>query len=246
MKIHREFTQRSVEWMNARAGIPTASEFDNLVSPTFEIRKGEMPRTYLAKKLAEKWLGGGLAGFNTFDMDQGRILEEQAIPFYELTYEEKIEQVGLITTDDGRVACSPDGLFDDGTGIEIKCPLPQTHCGYLMANVLPKEYAAQVHGSMFVADAPSWKFFSYCRNFPPFMLTIERDEEIQEAIQVAVHDFLVLLDMGFERLCDLNGGPPRWMRQKEVRQAFADADGQRLFRQGATDDVLREFDVSIP
>ena len=41
--------QGSVEWMQARAAIPTASEFDALISPLGEIRKGKMPATYLAK-----------------------------------------------------------------------------------------------------------------------------------------------------------------------------------------------------
>ena len=50
--------QGSIEWMQARAGIPTASEFDNLVTPKWEVRTGQMPKTYLARKLAEWWQGG--------------------------------------------------------------------------------------------------------------------------------------------------------------------------------------------
>ena len=54
MKVH-DVSQGSLEWLQLRAGVPTASEFDSLVSPTWEIRKGDMPRTYLHKKLAEWW-----------------------------------------------------------------------------------------------------------------------------------------------------------------------------------------------
>lgn len=54
MKIHRWFEQKSVDWMMARAGKPTTSEFDQLVTTDFEMRKGQMPASYLAKKLAER------------------------------------------------------------------------------------------------------------------------------------------------------------------------------------------------
>ena len=52
--------QNSLEWLVARSGLPTASEFDNLISPKFEPRKGQMPESYLAQKLAERWIGGPL------------------------------------------------------------------------------------------------------------------------------------------------------------------------------------------
>ena len=53
MKIH-DVAQKSADWMILRSGIPTASEFDELVTPEFEIRKGQKPASYLACKLAEE------------------------------------------------------------------------------------------------------------------------------------------------------------------------------------------------
>lgn len=204
--------QGSVDWMIARSGIPTASEFDALVTPEFEIRKGEMPKTYLAKKLAEAWQGGPLLGFNMFDMDQGKILEEEAIPWFELEFDAKIDRVGLITTDDGRIGCSPDGLIEGGLmpsrGIEIKCPRPETHVGYLLKRVLPKDYAAQVHGAMFVTGFDSWTFLSYRRHFPPLIVTVHRDIKIQGMLELALHDFLEAFDHGMKKLIEINGGPP--------------------------------------
>lgn len=206
MKI-LDVAQGSVEWMIARAGIPTASEFDALVTPEFKVRTGEMPKTYLAKKLAEAWLGGPLLGFNVFDMDQGQILEGEALPWYELEYGETVQRIGLATTDDGRIGCSPDGLLK-GAGFEVKCPRPETHIGYLLKGVLPKDYAAQVHGGMYVTGLHSWKFLSYCRRLPPLLLTVERDAEIQDALDEALSEFLAQFDAGWKRLCDINGGPP--------------------------------------
>lgn len=208
MIIHPE-PQGSVEWLQARAGVVTVSEFDNLVTGEFKIRDGEMPKTYLARKLAERWLGSPLAGFQSIDMDVGTILETEGIPFFELMTDQVVQRVGLITTDDGRVGCSPDGLLSDDSGIELKCARPETHTKYLLAGTLPKEYRAQVHGAMFVTGRPRWVFMSYCRRMPPLIITVERNEAIQETLGEAVNLFIVDLDTAMQRLTDLNGGPPR-------------------------------------
>lgn len=208
MIIHREFEQQSLEWMLARSAIPTASEFDCLLTPEFAIRKGEMPKSYLAKKLAEKWQGGPLASFNAFDMEQGSILENEAIPWYELETGTTVERVGFITTDDGRVGCSPDGLLGNASGIEVKCPAAHTQTAYLIAGVLPKDYAAQVHGSIYVTGLTTWRFLSYRRHFPPLLLTVERDDKIILAIREALETFLGQFDNGWNRLCEINNGPP--------------------------------------
>lgn len=198
--------QGSVEWQQARAGIPTASEFGALITPTGEIRKGAMPQSYLAKKIAEWWQGGPILAFNAFDMEQGRILEEEAVPWYESLYDVTINRVGFITTDDGRIGCSPDGLLQDG-GIEIKCPKVETHTGYLLDGGLPDDYLPQVHGSMFVTGLAKWTFLSYRRRFPAHILTVERDDKIQRNIAEALGAFLLKFDAAKKRLEEINGAP---------------------------------------
>lgn len=208
MKIHTEYAQGSEAWLFARAGIPTASEWDALVSPgKLEIRTGEMPKTYLAQKAAEKWYGP-LPQKPVFACEQGSILEERARPWYEFTYGRKIETVGFITDDAGRIGCSPDGLFDDGVGCEIKCPEIPNHVKYLLAGKLPDEYRLQVQGSMLVTGAASWVFLSYHNSFPKLVLTIERDEKAIGVLREALDQFLEKLDTAYARLCELNGGPP--------------------------------------
>lgn len=206
--ITHHVDQGSLEWLMLRAGIPTASEMDALVTPKFALRKGEGVLSYVDKKVAERWQGGPLPTYQGFDMDQGKILEQEAIPWYELKYDAEVKRVGFITTDDGRVGCSPDGLLGE-EGIEIKCPAAHTHTGYLRKGELPDEYAIQVHASMFVTGLPRWKFLSYRRQFPPLVLTIERDEKIQEVIAEAIANFHQLFDEGMALMTERNGGPPR-------------------------------------
>lgn len=221
--------QNSLEWLNARSGIATASEFGNLLTPKFEPRTGETPKTYLAVKLAEKWLGGPLPGFNSIDMEFGKIREESAIPFYELMYNEPVTRVGLCLTDDGKVGCSPDGLLADKCGLELKSPRAETHVKYVLNDVVPDDYICQVHGAMFVTGRPTWRFMSYHRRFPAFVKLVERDEKIQKAIAEALAVFQQKLDKAFARLVEINGGPPDRPQPSPVpTAAFQDPDDYKV------------------
>ena len=219
--------QGSLEWLTARAGIPTASEFDNLVSPTGKIRTGETPKTYLASKLAEAWSGSPLSDFNSWAMDQGNLLEEEARPWAAFEFGKEIQQVGLITTDDGRVGASPDGICGD-QGLEIKCPQPTAHVKYLLNGVLPDDYIMQVQGGMWVTGFTSWLFISYSRRMPKLVLTVERDDKIQNAISEALALFMGNFDDGWKRLCDLNDGPPKRLAAKHPAPQF---DGKLTYLQ---------------
>lgn len=189
MKIH-EVSQRTLDWAMLHVGIPTASGLHNLLTPEFEIRKGKMPKSYMHLKLAEAWLKRPVLELSTFSIEQGEIVESEAKPFYAIETNQKVREVGFITTDDGLFGCSPDGLIgDNNCGLEIKCPSAQVHVKYLIQGELPKEYAAQVHGSMYVTGFPRWTFLSYRRNFPPLILTVKRDDEIISKIGEALSDF---------------------------------------------------------
>jgi len=192
MKI-LDCTQGSPEWKSARLGIPTASEFDALVSPEWKIRTGQGPETYLYAKLCEKLLGFA-PDVSSFAMEQGTILESEARPCFEFEYESPVRQVGLCLSDDGRIGCSPDGLIGEDGGIEIKCPQPATHLKYLLEGELPPQYRAQVHGSMLVTGRAWWNFMSYSRQFPPLLVRVERDEKIEKTLRAALDVFLEKFD----------------------------------------------------
>ncbi|HUU89891.1 MAG TPA: YqaJ viral recombinase family protein [Phycisphaerae bacterium] len=201
--------QGSDEWLQARAGIPTASEWSNIITPAGKVRRGEMVETYLAKKLAERWYGGPLPStYGGGALEQGSLLESRAIGHYALRENIDILPGKFITTDDGRVGCSPDGMLADGTGIECKCPAIHTQVKRLLDGELPGEYVAQVQGCMFVTGAKSWTFLSFCTVLPNLVLTVLRDDAYQESLQDALKSFLARLDAGYDRLLEINGGPP--------------------------------------
>lgn len=192
--------QGSTEWLQARCGIPTASEFDNLVTPEWKPRTGQGPNSYLLTKAAEKVMGYPLQSFGGGMMEQGSLMEGRALPWYEFTHNVSIQRVGLCTTDDGRIGCSPDGLIGEDGGIECKCPEPHTHLKYLLGGTVPKDYLAQVQGSMFVTGRPWWLFMSYSSYFPPFVVKVERDEAAQKVLGEVLAKFCGELDAAVAKI----------------------------------------------
>lgn len=199
MIVH-DVKQGSPEWFALRLGIPTASEFDALISPEWKARTGQGPQTYLYGKLCEKSMGCPLETGGSFSMEQGTILQDEALPWYEFANDITIQRVGFCTTDDGRIGCSPDGLIGEDGGIEVKCPRPDTHLKYLLQGGVPKEYLAQVHGSMLVTGRPWWTFLSYSRQFPPLVVHVQRDEGIIAPMRAALDAFLVGFDFALAKV----------------------------------------------
>lgn len=208
MKIHK-VEAGSAEWLQLRAGLPTASEMKELVSPTGKIRTGEGPAKYFAKKLAEKWLGRPIETGKFSPMIQGNILEEHAIPWLEMSQDITIVRPGFITTDDGKSGCTPDGM-DVGhtTGYEIKCCEPHTHCRYLIDGEVPDDYIIQVQHSLFVTGLRDWRFLSYCRRFPELLIVVDREPDIIAAIAEAIDGFSERMTKEYARLVEKNGGEP--------------------------------------
>jgi YqaJ-like viral recombinase domain len=202
MKVH-DVKQGSPEWLNLRLGIPTASEFDALVTPEWKIKTGAGPQTYLYQKICEKSMGFALDTGSGFSMENGSILEHEALPWFEFAHDINAQRVGFCTTDDGRIGCSPDGLIGEDGGIEIKCPRPDTHLRYLLQGGVPKDYLAQVHGSMLVTGRSWWNFLSYSRQFPALLVRVERDEAIIATMREALAGFLKQFDAGLARITEL-------------------------------------------
>ena len=219
MRVH-DVKQGSPEWAALRRGIPTASEFDSLISPEWKARTGQGPTTYLYGKVCEKLLGFSADGGGSFAMQNGSILEIEARPYFAFTHDIEVKTVGFCTTDDGRIGCSPDGLIGEDGGIEIKCPEPQTHLRYLMEGGVPKDYQAQVHGSMLVTGRPWWIFLSYSRQFPALIVKVQRDEAIQKALRGALDAFLGRFDEAMGKITALRDAE-RAVKAATAKESFA-------------------------
>lgn len=198
-KIH-DVEQGTPEWLKVRMGMVTASDLDRLLTPAFEIRKGKMPKSLMHSKMAEGLRGLPNPGFSSFATEEGQELEIEARSRFALDEDHKMKNVGFVENEEARFGCSPDALLDDDGGLEIKCPFPQTHVKYLDEEILPEDYACQVHGSMFATGRTWWKFYSYHRRMQPFILTVQRDEAICAKIQEALTGFYAKYDEAMAKL----------------------------------------------
>lgn len=190
--IVTDIAQGSPEWLALRCGIPTASEFSKLVTST---GKTSTQATGYMHKLLADWLIGTSTSIEQTDwMLRGIELEDEARDWYAMQRDAEVTQVALAYRDESRmVACSPDGLVADDGGLEIKCPAPHTHVGYLLAGRLPSDYVAQVQGSMYVTGRQWWDFVSYHPDIDPLLIRVERDEEYIAALDTAVRAFVARL-----------------------------------------------------
>jgi hypothetical protein len=217
MRIY-DVKQGTPEWVDARLGIVTASELDALISPTWKIRAGEGPKTYLFRKLAEAWLCKPVVSFGSYVTEQGNILEPEARPWFELATDCEVStKEGFIVHEDNRCGCSPDGIIWDraedpkrtgfNEGLEIKCPQETNAVRYAIDGVLPADYELQVHGSLYVTGFQRWHFLSYHRRLPKLHLVIERDEQKCAVIKDALQWFYERFDSEWDKLNKLADEP---------------------------------------
>lgn len=195
MIIHRDIIQGSEQWHNLRRGRPTASRFSDIITA----QKGELSKsakTYTAELIADCFIDPALfARLPTMWEERGVEMEPMArAAFTELTGL-ALDVVGFITRDDQVVGCSPDSLVlgPDGqpiSGLELKCPMPKTHVGYVIDGTLPDDYKQQVHGSMAVTGLDSWHFFSFYPGLQPFHIVVQRDEYTQK-VSDALDQFII-------------------------------------------------------
>jgi hypothetical protein len=179
-----ECTQYSPEWWEARCGIPTASQFDRIITAA-KAEPSKQMDGYIAELIADK---ASLTppffterGGHTAEMRNGIDCEPEARRFYEADRGLDVRLAGFIATDDARFGCSPDGLVVDGAGeivggLELKCPMLKTQAGYLLKGGLPDDYKAQVHGQLLVTGLPWVDFLSYSPGLPALLVRVEPND----------------------------------------------------------------------
>jgi len=166
--------QLSPEWYSARAGLPTASNFNRIVTS-----KGEpstQQKKYLFQLAGERITGEKEETYQNAHMLRGTELEEEARLLYSITTGLSVETVGLCYPSDKKlIGASPDGLVGYEGGIEVKCPSLAVHAEYLLNNKLPTSYTQQVQGLMFVTDRKWFDFVSYFPGMKILIVRVERD-----------------------------------------------------------------------
>lgn len=198
MKI-LDVVQGTDEWKDARLGRPTSSCFHKILTPkTLKLAAGR--RKYLHELVAEKLLRVPLDEAYSAYMERGSEMEDQARSYYEMQKGVDVLEVGFVTTDDGKVGASPDGLIEvEAGGLEIKIPAPTTHTGYLLDGI-DAAYRCQIQGSMYVCEREWWDFLSYNPVIDSPIIRVYRDEGVITALKEALSQFCDEVDEAMEKV----------------------------------------------
>ena len=198
MRTHT-FEQGSTDWAFTRLGMPTASQFDRILTPkTLKPSAGQAK--YRAELLAEWLMGQPLDWGTTAYMERGTEMEDEARDWYCFDRGVDVEQVGFVTRDDGFVGGSPDGLVGQNGGLEIKCPGPANHVLYMLEEDIG--YVGQVQGYMYLTGREWWDVLSYHPDLPKVVTRVARSEEYVAKLVPALDSFVERLEVDKVRLAE--------------------------------------------
>lgn len=180
--------QNSEEWLRARAGIPTASQFSTVLAKG----EGKTRRTYMLKLAGEIITGEPMEGFSNEHTERGHAMEDEARDLYAFQTGAQLDRVGFIK--DGRKGASPDSLIGTDGGAEIKTKLPHLLIEILLKGEVPPEHKAQIQGTLWVAKRQWWDIAIYWPKMPLFVKRMERDEAYIQKLATEVDRFNAELD----------------------------------------------------
>lgn len=200
-RIYWQVQQGAPDWFRLRAGIPTASAFDQIVTP----KKGEPAAArykYACRLIAERLLRWQADSLDQIEhIEDGRRNEPFAVAQLQAVAGIETHRVGFVTTSDGRFGASPDRAIggtpalavEDGSlscTVEVKSPSIPRQFEYCLLGQ-GDAYRCQVQGQLYVAEADKAIWYSYHPRMPACHVETGRDE-----------DFIAKLRDGLERFSD--------------------------------------------
>ena len=188
--------QRSPEWHQARSGVPSASEFDKIV--TSDGSPSKQRQKYMYELVGQKLGALPEESYTNKAIENGILREADAREMYSRDVKPVI-QVGFCLADEGW-GCSPDGFVGEDGLIEIKCPILSTHIEYLIKQKLPTDYVQQVQGQLLVTGRKYNDFVSYFPGLRPLVVRCYRDEVFISRLRLELLKFISELNELTEKL----------------------------------------------
>lgn len=190
LTVYESIEQGSEEWVQARAGIVTASTVGRLLTSTGKVANNDTSRAFTETLAAERLTGRVEYVHPTADMARGTLLESFARAIYAEHYA-PVTEIGFarFDTDAYVIGASPDGLVGVDGGLEIKSPRAKNHLRTVIQDVVPAQHIPQVQASMFVTGRAWWDFASYCPGMPLYVKRVYPDPHWHASIRDAVELF---------------------------------------------------------
>lgn len=192
MKVHN-CEPYGAEYWDVKRGKPSCSEFHRIITPKkWEFASGA--ETYAQEVIAQDYDHeyGMKDGYVSAAMRNGIIMEPEARRYYEMQRECDVKRVGLVVSDCGRFAYSPDAMVPPDGAVELKNPTPAIHIKWLLDGVVPPEHLAQCHGALLVAKLAWVDFMSYCPLLPPLLIRVVPNDKTL-ALAEALEKFWTML-----------------------------------------------------
>ena len=192
LTIYDQLEQGSTEWLEARAGILTASTIGQLITAkTIKPAMNDRSRGLCQTLIAERTTGHVEPVFPNRAMTRGTLLEPEARRIYAEQTGQDVDEVGFarLDTDTYTLGSSPDGLVGDDGGIEIKSPSAKVHVSTVLSGAIPDYNRAQVQAFLHVTGRAWCDFISYYPGQPLFIIRDYPDPRWQAAIQSAAEQF---------------------------------------------------------
>jgi YqaJ-like viral recombinase domain len=236
VKIYRDLQQGSGDWFAARLGIPTASNFDSIITPK-TMKLSEARKKYACRLIAERLMNRPTESVEGQQwMERGKELEPLAVQQYEFVHEVTTSPVGFVTDNLGTMGASPDRVVFDGDRIartlEIKCPSLPVHLEYLMYG--PGDaYRCQIQGQLWICEADKGSFYSYFERGPAVLLETARDEVFIKAMTEHMETFQMELIRLHERALELG----IWQAFAEVVTPIEAEEADNLADRNPDDDI---------
>ena len=176
--------QNSLEWFEARKGIPTASSFSKVLSGG----RGETRKKYMLSLAGEILTGNPREPFSNEHTERGHLLEPEARAQYEFINEVACTLVGFVKNNEA--GASPDAFIENSGLLEIKTKLAHLQIEIILKDKVPNTHKPQVQGQMWVCERDWCDFLSYSPGLPLFIKRIYRDEKyIKETLEPSVKMF---------------------------------------------------------
>lgn len=194
--------QLSEEWFEERRSLLTGSRVGKVVDGGHRAWN-----TLLDTLEKEKTMTG--ADFlnnqaNAASLRHGNKYEPIAIAQFELSQGIELDRPAFITNS-AYPGCgySPDGVYPRLSGlVEVKCPYnPEVHAATVMYGTGAQTYEPQMQFGNMIVGTPFCDFISFDKRYPDpakrlVIITVPRDNEYIEKMEVKIQKFLGMLESG--------------------------------------------------
>ena len=187
--IEHKVEQGSVEWFALRAGVPTASEFDQIMTPK-TMKPSESRWKYACRLIAERvmnYQSQSLEGIA--HIQDGKANEPKAARQLSFVHDLEVRKCGFFTTNDRRWGASPDRMVvGKEEPVELKCPTDLVQMQYLLLDN-NSIYRCQRQGQLLVAEADKGHFYAFNPMMPDVYEETGRDEAFIYKLSQALEQF---------------------------------------------------------